>query len=66
MAPSETPSVVRTRNIIDGDPAACRALIDALGSRARRADLDTENIKPLPASSVTITIRAGSGPDPRR
>ncbi|USR02352.1 hypothetical protein [Sphingomonas aerolata] len=58
-------SVARTRDIIDGDPAACRTLIDALGDRARRADLDTENIRPLPASSVTITIRAGSGLDHR-
>jgi hypothetical protein len=55
-----SPSVARTREIIDGNPATCRALIDALSERARRADLDTENITPLPASSVTITIRAGS------
>ena len=58
--------VSRTRDVIDGVPTACRALIEALGKRARRADLDTEKIKPLPASSVTITIRAGSEADRRR
>ncbi|NBB26569.1 hypothetical protein GVM20_15660 [Porphyrobacter sp. SLTP] len=58
-------SVSRARGVIDGDPTACRALIDALGERARRAGLDTEKVKPLPASSVTITIRAGSEADRR-
>lgn len=51
--------VERTRGIADGDADIVRELLDHLGERARKADIDPEDLKVLPAGTITVTVRAG-------
>ncbi|NBB65433.1 hypothetical protein GVN18_39915 [Pseudomonas sp. ODNR1LW] len=54
----------RTKGIATGDPSTCQGLISELGERARKADVSVENLKVLPASSVTIRVRIGPAETP--
>lgn len=56
---SPSAEIDRVRRIARGENEAIRTLVEELGEKARKADLDPEVRKILPATSVTIRIRVG-------